>query len=218
MYYQNYEDYMRSVLGYPVNPADVYTNYGYQGVSNREPMMGYDPTYQNSNNDELSRFSEEDIKDFYPEIYHLVSPVVNRVCDTNQEPLSRNVIDRMTEEVYSAVEEQSEIIINARTESSKTAEMENTNKKVENRGERNIRREEVSRETQREERQQRQTRPRNSLLRDLIRILILNRIFGGRRPPRPRPPRPPFPGGPGRPPMGPGRPPMRPRDYSDYIR
>ena len=63
----------------------------------------------------------------------------------------------------------------------------------------------------------------NSNLRDLIKILILFRLFGN-RPNRPRPPRPPFPGGPGRPPfqggmppMGPGRPPIQPRDYNNYL-
>jgi len=57
------------------------------------------------------------------------------------------------------------------------------------------------------------------LLRDLIRILILNRLLGGGRFPE-RPPRPPFPG-PGRPPVRPPFPgPMQPRqvDYDNYLK
>ena len=77
----------------------------------------------------------------------------------------------------------------------------------------------------------RESRISNFTLRDLIKILILNRLFGGNRPHRP--PRPPFPGGPGMPPRPPtrppfpgGRPPMRPRtdiqdsmqkNYNDYL-
>ena len=73
----------------------------------------------------------------------------------------------------------------------------------------------------------RETRqPNNPLLRDLIRILILQRLFGGGVivPPRPIPPRPPFPPvGPGRPPFPGGRPPYGPGmnrmdiDYSEYL-
>ena len=52
---------------------------------------------------------------------------------------------------------------------------------------------------------------RNNTLRDLIKILILNQLLGGRRPHIPNPPRPPFPGNPG-PRPGPGpRPPIQPR-------
>ena len=29
MYYQNYEDYMRSVLGYPIEPTNTYESYDY---------------------------------------------------------------------------------------------------------------------------------------------------------------------------------------------
>ena len=46
-----------------------------------------------------------------------------------------------------------------------------------------------------ENREDRQRRPNNNVLRDLIRILILNRLLGGpinNMPPRPRPPRPPM--------------------------
>lgn len=46
-----------------------------------------------------------------------------------------------------------------------------------------------------ENREDRQRRPNNNVLRDLIRILILNRLLGGpinNIPPRPRPPRPPM--------------------------
>lgn len=221
MYYQNYEDYMRNVLGYPVNPSDIYENYHYQEVPNVDPMMGYQPTYQNTNQDEIFRFSEDEMKEFYPEIYHLVSPVVNKVCNANKEPISRTIIERMTEEVYNAVEEQSDIIINNKTK--KTDEETNTIKK-ELREYRSIRREEPIRSSQREnkeqKREERQTKQRNSLLRDLIKILILNRIFGNRRPPRPNlpPQRPPYPGEPGRPPMGPVRPPIIPRDYSSYLK
>ncbi|MCI9038560.1 MAG: hypothetical protein HFJ29_01545 [Clostridia bacterium] len=30
MYYQNYEDYMRQVLGYPINDPNIYETYDYR--------------------------------------------------------------------------------------------------------------------------------------------------------------------------------------------
>ncbi|MBO5478832.1 MAG: hypothetical protein J6A04_03860 [Clostridia bacterium] len=71
-------------------------------------------------------------------------------------------------------------------------------------------------ETKNVRQEDRQMSRRDNFLRDLIRILILRELFGGRFPGRPRPPRPPFPGGPGmgpRPPF-PGVPgPIRPREF-----
>lgn len=218
MYYQNYEDYMRSVLGYSINPSEIYENHPYSEQQTVNKMMDYYPTYQYSGGyEELSRFSEDDVHSFYPKIYHLISPVIGKVCDANKDPISNELIEKMTEEVYEVVEEQTETMMNARTEKGNNTEIEKSEV-------RNMRREDSmknalkeGREVKKEERQTRKVRCRNQLLRDLIKILILDRIFSNHRPPRPLPPRPPFSGGPGRPPIGPGRPPVRPRDYSEYL-
>ena len=62
-----------------------------------------------------------------------------------------------------------------------------------------------------ENRIQRETRQRNFLLNDLIRILVLRELIGsGRRLPRPNPPRPPMPPRPGEFPPPPPRPGARP--------
>ena len=64
MNYQSYEDYMRSVLGYPINSPDIYEPYDYRNSQNYE-----DTYYQN---EYVSNLSEEEIRGLYPEIYHLV--------------------------------------------------------------------------------------------------------------------------------------------------
>ena len=78
MYYQSYEDYMRSVLGY--NTGNIYANtynprndYYYD-----MPMMTTD--YVTSETDEFN--------EFYPEIYKLIYPMVCKVC--NEKRSSRN--------------------------------------------------------------------------------------------------------------------------------
>mgnify|MGYP001106884007 CR=1 FL=1 len=229
MYYQNYEDYMRQVLGYPINDPNIYETYDYR-------------------NDQMT---QDTYSEYYPDIYHLVFPMVCKVCETNTQPITRELVEKMTDEVYMAIEDTS-TTVNIRVNASKTEENRTSNsntsrnnseemrtsksrtermsKSMNNNTEnREVKASNTSVVENRESSPIGETRHSNSTLRDLIKILILNQIFGN-RPRPPRPPRPPFPGGPGmppprppfpggRPPMGPGgRPPMiQPREYPDYL-
>ena len=225
MYYQNYEDYMRQVLGYPMNDPNIYER--------------NDSIYQDT-------YSE-----CYPEIYHLVYPMVCKVCETNTQPITPELVEKMTDEVYMAIED-TQTTVNIRVNASKPEENRTSNSSTNRNNSEEIRssktkseriNKSVSSHTEnrevkvssssmpenRENTALAETRHSNSTLRDLIKILILNQILGN-RPRPPRPPRPPFPGGPGmppprppfpggRPPMGPGgRPPIiQPREYPDYL-
>ena len=252
MYYQNYEDYMRSILGYPAQT---------QGNFN---------TYNSFENEYVVQApsSNTEIMSLYPEIYKLLNPMVCKICEANTKPITRELIEKMTDEIYSNIEsdpgnENSEIVnvrvnlSNSQGTSSSSSNIPRTNtqssalrtkieetrsnKKINSFSNTSVRERGAISENTREknnngndtraETENRQFGRRNNLLRDLIKILILNRLLGGNvRPPRPnppRPPRPPFPGGPGRPGGGGGNnpnPPMPPRprgliesDYSYYI-
>ena len=184
MYYQNYEDYMRSVLGYPiVESQDTYQTQNY--------------ILPNQNTKEL--------EECYPEIYKLLNPIVCEVCNKCTVPVTREILENMVEEVYQKVENNNEILVNIQIENrNQEQEVENrTNNSVRMNSNRNSANQIVSNQTMQRSTQieNRQKRPNNPLLRDLIRILILNQLLGGNfpnRPPRPRPPypRPPFPGEP----------------------
>lgn len=199
MYYQNYEDYMRAVLGYPMEHQDTYPMHYIQETQNN--MMPYQNT--------------KELEDCYPEIYKIINPVVCEVCDRCNMPITKDVVEDMVEEIYQKIEINNEIAIHINLDNRM-----NEKKEVENRTNvtksNTVKNSIVNEQTRKNpEIENRQRRPNNPLLRDLIRILILNRILGGNfpgRPPRPRPPmRPPFPGGP--------RPPRpQPRDYDDYLR
>ena len=224
MYYQNYEDYMRSILGYPIrhNYMDTYESCN--------SCMPIDFTIQ------TPRYSDE-IMDLYPEIYKIINPMVCKICEANTKPIDRELVEKMTDEIYMNIENDPNLgeseVINVRVNLPKENNCENNtisktksaattsipkfnsstskrvcdsrNEKIQNRVEEsNV----ISNNQNREKRQSR----RNNTLRDLIRILILNRLLGRDiRPPRPRPPmqpRPPYPGRPGPNP----RPPIQPRD------
>ena len=201
MYDQSYEDYMRSVLGYNCNPCmDNNTTYEDYGMYS---------TMNTPMNMNMNSFNAAELEAMYPEIYRIVNPMVCKACDMNTKPICEQTIDEMTAEIYASIEVQEVDTKQVREEKveNRNGDVKNPNAKTEIR----------------------ETRQQNFLLRDLIKILILNRILGGGgRPPRPpfpgpgpvpprppmppRPPRPPFPGGPG--PVIPPRP--QPRDYNGY--
>ncbi len=231
MYYQNYEDYISSILGYPVQ-------------NNMGCSLGYNTdqtnTYSNANIEYLTsmpRYSNE-ILDLYPEIYKIVNPMVCKICEANTKPITSELIEQMTDEIYLNLESDTNIddeIINIRVnlpnseaEANRNRQVQknaqntsgNTSKRIRDNRQDNStksRVEETAKATS-QPREDRQIRRRNNTLRDLIKILILNQLLGGRRPQRPPrpfpPPRPPFPGGPRPNP----RPSIMPRDtYNDNL-
>lgn len=197
MYYQNYEDYMRSVLGYPIEREDTYRMNYFEDTQNC--IMPYQDT--------------KELESCYPEIYRMINPIVCEVCDRHNRPITRDVLENMIDEVYNKIEINNEIAIKINIDNrSNEKEVENRTNNTKLNTIKNLNNEQSRKKLEVENRQR---RPNNPLLRDLIRILILNRLLGGNfegRPPRPRPPmRPPFPAGPRPPSVG-------PRGYDDYLK
>lgn len=196
MSYQNYEEYMRNVLGY-------------------SPYIGNDYTYTNEQediynylNDAMQTAPPQDLTQFYPEIYKIIYPMVCKVCNINLgRELTKELLDQMTDEIYKNVEPEEEECPTRNAPPLKNGDVRNPNAKE-------------------PEIQIKETRQINFLLRDLIRILLLREWGRPGRPPmRPpfphpggRPPMGPGPGGPGMPPRpGNGRPPMGPPARPRYF-
>ncbi len=219
MYYQNYEDYMRSILGYPTRQNEYINAYEDYNANN---AMFSDYSTQ------TPKYSDE-IMSLYPEIYKILNPMVCKICEANTKPINRELIEKMTDEIYLNLESDPSLsegeIVNVRvnlpkenakisnTNSSKlTHTIQTSNRIRDNRNDRDESKTEKKNEVISSKNSENRQFNRNNTLRDLIRILILNRLLGRDiRPHRPRPPRPgrpPFPGMPGPNP----RPPMRPRD------
>lgn len=197
---ETYEEYIRSILGYP--------NYNSNNNSCCEPP--YNPNMVSQRNNETSRQLEA----CYPEIYKVVYPMVNKACSSNTKPITSELIDELTNEIYAAVENDTEININI-----------NLTNEISSTGNRNVSsrvKTEAAKEISQNREENRQFRNRG--LQDLIRILLIRELLGrhggfpGGNPRPPFPPpnsspmRPPFPGAPG----GAGRnSPMMPR--STYL-
>lgn len=173
MNYQNYEDYMRSVLGYV-----PYSDRNYAYTNSQEDMY----TYTDQMNT-MQQSSTQDLTAFYPEIYKIIYPMVCKVCNMNvNRQISEELLCQMTDEIYNIVEPEEE------ENKRRVAEPQLKNGDVRNP---NAKEPEIK---------TKETRQTNFLLRDLIRILLLKE-WG--RPVERHPIRPPFFPGEGRPPMGP---------------
>ena len=189
MYDNQYEEYIRSVLGYP-------------STANMNQNQMYQNEYPNSSQISM----RNDLEEFYPEIYKIIYPMVKKACDGNMNANSRKDIERMTDEIYSAIEDNNQINVNINLGNT----LSTTNSNIQNRNE--LHKEEVQKKSfEKQEVDNRnaevETRrsPRNNNLRDLIKILLIRELLRRRHnhfPPRaPHNPRPPM------------RPPIMPRNY-----
>ncbi len=214
MYNETYDDYIRSILGYPAR--NQFEQYNQEMPEYQNYQEYRNPTFNTNIN-----ISENNIEleKNYPEIYKIVYPMVAKKCENaRSETFSKNDIENMTDEIYYALEEKQEkrININLTNDMSSTKAQNSsaisTSAKLENKRP-DVRISQKAIENS-------EKRQINSGLRDLIQILLIRELLNRPRPPfRPPMPNPPGPGP--RPPMrppfrpGPGRPPFN-RDFGSY--
>ena len=209
MYFNDYEDYSMEGVDYSDDYLYQRSNENYynpncsQCYFNQLDYSNYQVSQPNTyqyRNDSAS----SNIEQMYPEIYKIINPMVCKMCDNNRQPITEYLLEQMTDDIYdnvvNRVEIQNVINLNIGTRSTDDAKNENKEDKMDSRSvsknsqNRGTVQEKVQQTTQEENRETRspQYQPRrgNRLLRDLIRILLLNRLI---RPGRPhRPGRPPF--------------------------
>lgn len=189
MLYNNYEEYMRNVLGYSRRPISNMQNYNmpnnmYQSYNNNyNNMYSQIPMNQYDENNQLSN-----IEQMYPEIYKVINPLVCQKCDNNTQPITEGLVEQMTNEIYdnvvNRVEIENYVNININTREAENREcngnMKNSSTSCLNRQGSVVSNSKIKDNVS----EDRSPVPRrqNRLLRDLIRILILNRLLRRRRP------------------------------------
>lgn len=223
MYYQNYEDYMKNVLGagympeyinsqrqvYPYNyyiPTSTYTmqmeakpNNVPFDISNNNSLptnTSAKATMRNNlitNSETSNNIDVVRIKKMYPEIYNLLNPMIEKTLNDNKsKEITEELVESMTKQIYEAIEEDMSV---KQVSTVSASNLDNRNRQIvqsTKQQNQNV----VSRS---------ERRPGNPTLRDLIRILLINKILNniGANRPIERPPmrpqempnvRPPMPG------------------------
>jgi hypothetical protein len=107
MYDEIYQEYIRSVLGYPERQP-LYQNEMYNlNYDNRNNYQNFLDT--NIESDMNNRDANKYLEDFYPDIYTLIYPIIQEKCQENRGELTKETINKMTEEVYLKVQGEKKI-------------------------------------------------------------------------------------------------------------
>lgn len=157
MDFQNYDDYMRSSFGFSGMNSQMGMPMGMQNTCC--PNMGMTPFSNMASNQMWQDAS--DLERMYPDCYRVVYPMVVTACANITMPVTEDMIDRMTDDIYDRAAADGRISIDINVE-------------VENR-------EESSDDRQMMGRPRRPRPRRNRFFRDLIRILLLRELLGRRR-------------------------------------
>ncbi len=151
MEFKNYDDYMRSTLGFSGMGTP---NMGCMNCDNMCVMP-----FQGMNSNQMWQSQSCDLERMYPDCYRVVYPMVVSACNAITMPITEDMLDRMTDDIYDRAIADERISVDINIE-------------VENREE-NEDRQNVNRP--------RRPRPRrNRFFRDLIRILLLRELLGRR--------------------------------------
>ena len=186
MYNNVYQEYINNMLG---TIAKVHSNF--ETDVSREANF-----FQNFNTTNI------DLEKFYPDIYKLLYPMVQTACMRNAKPITEETIDEMVRDIYSNFNADDVTIFNINL----TNDVRSSNQTNEASKMSTIKTNSKTSPTEtRSNEEDRNLRQNNSILNDLIRILLIRELLErpGNRPSF----RPGFPG------PGPGNPPFRPRNF-----
>lgn len=187
MYNETYDEYIRSILGYPARNQFDQFNQGQQEYQGYQEYRN--PTFNTNIN--ISGNNVE-LENSYPEIYKIVYPMITKKCENVRESnITKDDIENMTDEIYYALESKNETQVNIKKRPEVKVSETTGEKRQLNGGLRD-------------------------LIQILLIRELLNRRRPPFRPPMPNPPGP-GPRPPMRPPFGPGpgRPPFN-RDFGSF--
>ena len=162
MYNQTYEDYIRSVLGYSQDDRMQHQMQEYNHMQYHEPTQIH-LVLDNIN-----------LEDSYPEIYKLVYPMVDKICKNNTKAVTDDLIEKMTDEVFLAVEanHSTQININLANETRGSYTRTYNGNRSKNR---NV---QVNKSNEIKEHRHKP----NRTLRDLIKVLVIRDLLRPRNP------------------------------------
>ena len=182
MFYSNNNNYMQDLYAYNQVPDN--NTYNTFGMNLRTPgPMGNNITYSNFNGIYSNNQNQQNPNNLYPNIYRIINPVVSRVVSgSNLSYITEDNLNNMVDTVYNIVEGEVSLedkidTASQTTSSSNTSNISNSNTKTtttlmqDTRNNLNI----TNSNFQNNSSNRRNNR--DSLLRDLIKILILKQLL-----------------------------------------
>lgn len=151
--FNSYEEYMSNMLGYHINHTNEENCIGSNILMEKECM---EDTYHN----------DLEYLECYPEIYKIVYPMVCKACMNVTGDITIEIVNKITEEIYINLENVENI------------EFVENNTMIHN----DMRRRHYQRQITNMPERKVENRRRNTLLNDLIRILVIRELLSpGRR-------------------------------------
>ena len=170
MFYSNNDGYMQDLYFYNQIPTNTYMNTFPNGMSANQNIQ------MMPNNIPINNPGMQNLNSLYPSIYRIVNPVVSRVVSNSNQPINENLLNNMTDTIYNIVEGQVDLggddQVQRNSASIETSAQTSTgaNQSV------NTRNTESRNQPINNQTNFRNTR-NESLLRDLIKILIIKELL-----------------------------------------
>ncbi|MBQ3415634.1 MAG: hypothetical protein IJH39_09925 [Clostridia bacterium] len=103
MFNQDYDEYLRNVLGYLPNGRIENL---YQNEYGQYPIQ-YEENYWDVNEDDRIR----DLEESYPDIYKSIYPIVQKECKNCNRSITKDLVEELTHKIYNQVSVNNEIIV-----------------------------------------------------------------------------------------------------------
>ena len=189
MFYLNNDNYMQDLYYYNQMPNGTYMNgLGNNAIGNPNMQMTQQGGFNNLPNNQMynnlgmfpNNIPIQNINNLYPSIYRILNPVISRVVLNNNQPITEDLLNNMTDTVINIVDGQLEFGDDKiQNNTNNQNQQSNANSSNNNTTNNSLSR---SSESNRQNNQTTQTsNSRNSrndsLLRDLIKILILKELL-----------------------------------------
>lgn len=166
MYYQN-GNYMQDLNYYNQNPNMGYNPYATNQFQNQSMNMNAQMP--------MGQMQQQNLNAMYPAVYRIISPVASQVLsNSNTGYITEDSLNNMVDSVYNIVERDISNTANSNSATTRTTSNSNENNCNRNSNNSAPSTNNITTTTSSENRQ-------NSLLRDLIKIMLLNEILSRRQ-------------------------------------
>ena len=186
MFYSNNDSYMQDLYYYNQIPNSTFMNgcaSNMLGNSNMQPMMqggiASSPNNQIFMNSGMipNNMPIQNLSNMYPSIYRILNPVISRIVSNNNQSISEDLLNNMTDTVFNIVEGQIDLGKDYETQGNNRTDNQSINANSSNNNSSNRGAETTRQNSQNPQTSNARHNRNDSLLRDLIKILIIKELL-----------------------------------------